>query len=244
MSQRITRAIVVGASSGIGAQLTLKLAAQGATVAALARRADALDALAQQGGGRVAPYPHDVTDFDAAPALFDRVVADLGGLDLLLYVAGVMPDVAESEYSFPKDRQMIEVNLLGAVAWINLAGAHFEAQRSGVICGVSSVAGDRGRRGNPVYTASKAGLTAYLEAMRNRLSRYGVSVVTVKPGPVETPMTEGLSLPFMIPADRAADEILAHIQRGSVSGYVPWIWRPIMMIIRNIPSFLFRRTNI
>ncbi|MCB9797580.1 MAG: SDR family NAD(P)-dependent oxidoreductase [Alphaproteobacteria bacterium] len=241
------RAMVIGASSGIGAELVRRLAAEGVKVAALARRQDRLDTLAaslSSARGEVRPFAVDVTDLDAAAARFDEVVAALGGLDLVIYAAGVMPEIVESEYNLAKDRQILEVNLLGAVAWLNLAGALFEAQRRGTLVGISSVAGDRGRRGNPVYTASKAGLSAYLEALRNRLSRYGVSVVTIKPGPVRTEMTEGMQLPMIIEAGEAAEAILKHAARGSAQAYVPWQWGPIMAIIRAIPSFIFSRTNI
>ncbi len=236
-------AIVVGASSGIGATLAQKLARQGTKVAALARRRDELDELASS-SENISAYVHDVTDYDAAPLLFDRIHEELGAIDLIVYSAGVMPEIEEHEYNFEKDRAQLEVNLVGAVAWLNLAAAHMEAKRSGTIVGIASVAGDRGRRGSPVYTASKGGLITYLEALRNRIHRYGVHVVTVKPGPVETPMTEGMKMPFMISADQAAEGVLELARRGTGSGYVPLIWWPIMTIIRCVPSFIFRKTNI
>jgi NAD(P)-dependent dehydrogenase (short-subunit alcohol dehydrogenase family) len=155
-----------------------------------------------------------------------------------------MPRVEEGEYDFAKDREMIEVNLLAGMCWLNLAAALMEVRRAGTICGISSVAGERGRRGNPAYHTSKAGMTTYLEALRNRLSRYGVSVVTVKPGPVDTPMTKGLKLPLMITVDQAADGALSMMRAGTGEGYVPAVWGPIMWVIRNVPSALFRRTNI
>ncbi len=244
MSERFATAIVIGASSGIGEAMVRKLAAGGTRVAAVARRQTELDRVATGSEGRVLPFVHDVRDFDAAPALFDRMVAELGGCDLFIYNAGVMPRVEESEYNFPKDREMIEVNLLGAVCWLDLAAAHMEAQRKGTLCGISSVAGDRGRRGNPAYHTSKAGLTTFLEALRNRLSRYGVRVVTVKPGPVDTPMTHGLKLPLLITADSCADGALSLMRAGTAEGYVPAVWGPIMLVIRSVPSLLFRRTNI
>lgn len=246
MSRRFSTALLIGASSGIGAEILKLLAKDGVRTAAVARRQSELEGLAAVlGRDKVLPYAHDVRQFDSAPALFDQILADLGSIDLFIYNAGVMPRVEESEYNFEKDRAMIEVNFLGAVAWIDLVGAYMESRRQGTIVGISSVAGDRGRRGSPVYTASKAGLTAYLEAMRNRLTRYGVDVVTVKPGPVQTPMTEGLKLPLMIPAAEAAAGTLALAQKGGpTEGYVPSIWGPIMLIIRNIPSAIFRRTNI
>lgn len=237
-------AIVVGASSGIGEEMVRQLAAAGVRVAAVARRMDLLEKLAATAPEKILPYTHDVRRFDDAPALFDRIVADLGHVDLLIYNAGVMPKVEESEYNFQKDREMIEVNLLGAMAWMNPCAAYMEARRSGTMLGISSVAGDRGRRGNPGYHTSKAALTTYLEALRNRLSRYGVTVVTVKPGPVRTPMTEGMKLPLMIDAPEAARGALTHAQKGSVNAYVPPVWGPIMAIICAVPSVIFRRTNI
>jgi len=150
------RAIVIGASSGIGAALVGALAQQGYLVAALARREEQLTAVTQP--ANALPFTHDVTDFDAIPALFDKIVQDLGGLDLIVYVAGVQPAVALDEYNSQKDKTMVDTNLMGAIAWLNLAALRFERARKGHIVGVSSVAGDRGRVGSPVYKASKAGI--------------------------------------------------------------------------------------
>jgi len=236
-------AIVVGASSGIGAVLAQKLASGGAKVAAIARREKPLADL-EASSENIRAYAHDVVQYDTAPELFDEIHRAFGDIDLIIYCAGIMPNIEEHEYNFEKDRAQLEVNLVGAVSWLNLAAAHMEARRSGTIVGISSVAGDRGRRGSPVYTASKAGLTTYLESLRNRLHRYGVEVVTVKPGPVETPMTEGLKMPFMISAEEAADGILKLAAKGTGSGYVPKIWWPIMTVIRLVPSFIFRKTNV
>jgi short-subunit dehydrogenase len=239
-------AVVIGASVGIGAEMVRQLAASGTMVAAVSRRLPELEALQAACGGaeRVRVYGHDVKAFDEAPGLFDRIAADLGSVDCLVYNAGVMPRVEESEYNFAKDREMIEVNLLGAMAWLNPAAAYMEARGAGTLVGVSSVAGDRGRRGNPAYHTSKAALTAYLEALRNRLDRYGVHVVTVKPGPVATAMTEGLKLPLMITAEEAARGALALAEGGTGVGYGPRTWAPIMLTIQHVPSVIFRRTNI
>ncbi|MGC8668809.1 MAG: SDR family NAD(P)-dependent oxidoreductase [Chthonomonadales bacterium] len=242
-------AIVIGASSGIGAELARMLGRSGCRVALVSRRADLLDRLAQEINAHApspvaAAYPHDVTRYEEVPALFQQICRDLGGLDLVIYAAGVMPTIGEDEFNFAKDRAIVEVNLLGAIAWLNEAAVRFLRAGEGVIVGISSVAGDRGRRGNPVYCASKAALATYLEALRNRLSRHGVAVVTIKPGPVDTPMTAGQKLPLMIPPERAAAAILAAAARRRHTAYVPGIWRPIMFIIRNIPSFLFRKLNL
>jgi NAD(P)-dependent dehydrogenase (short-subunit alcohol dehydrogenase family) len=184
-------------------------------------------------------YAHDVTCYEAIPALFQQICRDLGGLDLFIYSAGFLPRVAEDEYNFEKDRIALEVNLLGAVAWLNQAADRFGRGDAGTIVGISSVAGDRGRRGNPVYNASKAGLDTYLEALRMRLGPKGVTVLTAKPGSVSTPMTEGLGkLPLMIHPQEAASRILEAAREKRSVAYIPSKWRPIMFIIRNLPARL------
>jgi NAD(P)-dependent dehydrogenase (short-subunit alcohol dehydrogenase family) len=247
------RALIVGASSGMGAELARQLAAQGCRVGLVARRQTELTALADTIQARSQPgsyqrawtYAHDVTCYEEAPALFQEICRDLGGLDLFIYAAGVMPRVTPEEYSFDKDRAMIEVNVLGAIAWCNEAARRFEAAGAGTLVGISSVAGDRGRRGQPVYCASKAALDTYLEGLRNRVGRAGVRVVTIKPGPVDTPMTKGLDkLPMLISPDEAAREILRAAEYGTRVAYVPGKWRPIMAILRAIPSPVFQKLNV
>jgi short-subunit dehydrogenase len=241
------RALIVGASSGIGEAMARQLAAQGATVALVARRETELDRVAgeiRKAGGRAEIFAHDVVNFDPTPALFDRIVEGLGGLDLIVYASGVLHDIAENEWNFAKDRETIEVNVIGAMAWLNPAGARFQAQRSGTILGISSIAGERGRRGSSAYGTSKAALTTYLESLRNRLGRYGVRVVTIKPGFIDTPMTHGRKgLFWLISADEAAKRSLAIAARGGQSGFVPARWGLVALILKLIPSFVFRRLN-
>lgn len=250
---RFPRALVIGASSGIGAELVRQLAREGAHVAALARRKPELDALAHAlaadvGGapGKVLTRAHDVTDVADVPAAFEEVVRALGGLDLVVFAAGVMPVVGPEEYDTDKDLGMVDANLGGCIAWGNAAARYFHTQRAGTLVGIGSIAGDRGRKGNPVYGASKAGMDHYLEALRNRLAERGVRVLTVKPGMVETPMTAHLEkLVMPVGAERAAREILA-AARGRLWNirYVPLRWWAVSVAIRAIPSFLFRRTNV
>lgn len=167
-------------------------------------------------------------------------------MDLLVFAAGIMPAVGPNEYDAPKDREILEVNLLGAVSWLDEAALRMEAARRGTIVGVSSVAGDRGRRGMPAYGTSKAALNCFLESLRNRLSQHGVNVVTVRPGYVATPMTAGLQLPAKatISADRCAELILSAARRGPCDVYAPWPWAWVMRIIRWMPSFVFRKLSV
>lgn len=245
MAHRFQRALIVGASSGMGKEIARQLAASGAQVALVARRAEELQALASELGERARAYPLDATCYEQIPQSFQDICRDLGGLDVIVYAAGVMPRIAETEYNFDKDRAMVEVNVLGAIAWINEAAQRFAAAGSGTIVGIGSVAGDRGRRGQPVYCTSKAALETYLEAIRNRVGAKGVTVVTIKPGPVFTPMTEGLEkMPMAIHADVAARQILQAAAAGKRVAYVPGKWRLVMGILKAIPSPLFQKLPI
>jgi short-subunit dehydrogenase len=241
----MNKVIIIGASSGIGEALAVQLANQGATVAIVARRESELQRVAAK-SSNIKAYTHDVLKTDEVPALFARIVQDLGGLDTLIYASGVMHPLQEGEYHFESDNATIQINLVGAMAWINPAVAKFEAARSGNIVGISSVAGIRGRRGNPAYCTSKAALTTYLESLRNRCSRYGVNVVTIKPGFVDTPMTQGMKgLFWLISAEEAARQTIALInKKNSADAFIPGRWRAVDLVIRSIPSFIFRKLNI
>lgn len=252
MSLRFRHAIVVGASSGLGAEIARQLAADGAAVALLARREDELRQVADgitKAGGRAIVRAHDVRHTENLPTLLDGIVRELGGLDCLVYAAGIMHLPREGEYDAARDRAELEVNLLGAMAWMTPVAAVFEAQRSGTIIGISSVAGERGRRSFPAYSTSKAGLTAWMEALRNRIARHGVNIVTAKPGFIDTAMLDNLERKpkglLLTPVPRAARIILDAARRGgSPTVFVPELLWPIVMVLRHMPSFVFRRLNI
>ena len=245
------RGIIVGASDGLGAALARRLAWEGFSLALLARRKEKLEALcaelnASMGAVSAYAYVHDVSHQDEVPQLLRRIVADLGGLDLVIFCAGInRPPGGIDKYNFENDREMIETNLIGAVAWLTPVAEMFHAARAGQIVGISSVAGDRGRVGNPGYNTSKAGLATYLEALRNRLTRDGVNVLTVKPGFVQTDMLKAAqgSTPFVIPPEKAADDIWKAIRKCKQQIYTPARWRWIMLAIQHTPSFIFRKLS-
>ncbi|HRJ26584.1 MAG TPA: SDR family NAD(P)-dependent oxidoreductase [Fimbriimonadaceae bacterium] len=233
------RVIIVGGSSGLGAELARQLAARGDEVAILARRADALEAVARFQPDRIRTYPHDVTHTDEAAALFEDICRDLGGLDLLIYAAGIMPQIEPNEFDTEKDQAIFRVNVEGAIAWCNLAATRFQAVGAGTLVGIGSVAGDRGRPGHPAYHASKAALATYLESLRNRLWRSGVRVITIKPGPLDTPMTQHLSMAKM-PVAVAAKKIIRGLNRDGEQ-YLQLSHRLIFAVLRLLPSAIFRR---
>ena len=243
------RGLIIGASSGIGAALARRLVSAGYTLALVSQRKQELTELCDQinaaaGKMLVVPYIHDVTQYDEVPELLRRIVADLGGLDYAAYVAGVNFPPGVDKYNFEGDRKMIDVNLTGAIAWLNPIAEMFQSAGRGQIVGISSVAGDRGRVGNPGYNASKAGLSTYLEALRNRLTRRGVNVLTVKPGFVKTEMLKAAQKPmFPITPEKAAEDIYRAMRARKQQIYTPWFWTWIMLVVRNIPSVLFRRMS-
>ena len=245
------RGILIGASDGIGAALAQRLAREGYSLALLARRKDKLEALCNEinqisGEPRARAYVHDVAEHEKVPELLRRIVADLGGLDLVVFIAGVnYPPGGIDKYNFAGDRSMIEINLIGAMAWLSRVAEMFQSAKTGQIVGIGSVAGDRGRVGNPGYNTSKAGLATYLEALRNRLTRHGVNVLTVKPGFVQTEMLKAAQgpTPFMIPVEKAVEDIWNAMRKRRQVIYTPSLWRWIMLAIRHTPSFIFRRLS-
>lgn len=246
--------IVVGASSGIGKAIAENLLSKGNQVALLARREKVLKSFADRfntvDSKLALTIKYDSNQFDKSGSVFQKILKEFGNeLDGIIYSSGIMPSVEPDEFNTEKDLNMLNTNLLGAVAFINPAATYFQSKGSGFIAGISSVAGDRGRRGNPVYNASKGALNIYLEALRNRLSVKGVQVVTIKPGFVATDMLKDAKVPdkgFMKPIspEKAAEIILNNIAQGKEEFYVPARWRLVMFIIRNIPSFIFRKLNI
>ena len=244
------RGIIVGASDGIGAALARKLAKEGYTIALVARRKDKLNTLcaeinSAEKEARAFPYVHDVANYAEVPDLLRKIIADLGGLDLLVFMAGINFPPGLTSYNFEGDRKMVEVNLIGAMAWLSPVAEMFQNAKAGQIVGISSVAGDRGRVGNPGYNTSKAGLTTYLEALRNRLTRYGVSVLTIKPGFVKTEMLKAVQggTPFASTPEQVAEDIYKAMRRRKQVIYTAPIWRWIMLIIQHVPSVIFRRMS-
>lgn len=244
------KTIVLGASSGIGAEIAKLLLLKGHRVVLIARRAEEMKARIQECGvlpptAKAHVLTHDVSITSSAESYFQEAIQWLEGLDEIYFASGIMYKVGIDEFNTEQDVSILQVNLLGAVAWLNLAAKHFSQKGSGKIIGISSIAGDRGRVGNPVYNTSKAALNTYLEALRNRLSRKGIQVLTVKPGFIDTAMTKGMKgLFWVISPSQAASTILKATESGQEEIYVPARWWLVGFIIRNIPSFLFKKLNI
>ena len=164
----------------------------------------------------------------------------------VILVAGFNPEQKEAELNWEISLRSINVNYVGPISILNIAANEMEKNQKGFIVGISSAAGDRGRQKNYIYGSSKAGLSAYLSGLRNRLFKKGIHVLTVKPGFVETKMTKGLNLPKKLTAQPSeiADDIFAAQKNKKDILYTSWIWRYIMIIIKSIPEFIFKKTDI
>ena len=244
------RAIVVGASSGIGAACAVELAKRGYQIALVARRQEELETVAEKcdkvaGKSVTRVYLHDVMNITEVPELFDRIGEEMGGIGLVIYASGTMGKRDVEGYDTLNDAQIVAVNLMGAIAWLNEAADLFTRLKSGTIIGVSSIAGERGRRKNGVYGATKAGFSQYLESLRNRLSQYGVRVVTIKPGYVDTEMVKSIKDPlWLISAEEAGRRIVESASRGPETLFVPRRWGLVAWVMRNMPSEFFRHLSI
>ncbi|MSR74842.1 MAG: SDR family NAD(P)-dependent oxidoreductase [Planctomycetes bacterium] len=233
--------VIVGASSGIGAALACIYNNHGARVVALARRQMELAKLPTG----IATIEHDVRDSAAVAALVERIEREHGPIDTLVYAAGAMPRITPDTWDTERDKEVIDTNVTGLMAWMNAVAPRLQQRGSGHLAAISSIAGDRGRRGFPAYCTSKAATNTYMESLRNRLARHGVKVTTIKPGFVDTAMTKGLEKLFwMASAETAAAQIRKAIDSGKHTRYVLRRWALVGLVIRCIPSFVFRRMDI
>ncbi len=244
----VRRVLIVGATSAIATEVARAYAERGASLLLAGRNSERLAAVAQdlrvRGAAAVETTVLDVLAWDRHADFVERAFAS-GSVDVALLAHGVLPDQQTCQ-EFPGDAvRAIEVNFTAPVALLTLLANRFEAQGHGTIAAISSVAGDRGRQSNYVYGASKAGLSALLEGLRNRLHSSGVSVITLKPGPVDTPMTAGMPRgPLFITARRAGRAIFRAIEARKDVAYIPWFWRPIMALINSLPESAFKRLRL
>jgi short-subunit dehydrogenase len=237
-------AFLTGASSGIGAALAQRLAADGVEVAIAARRADALETLADEiraKGGQARVYPLDVSDAEATMDTLRRADDELGGIDLVVANAGVGKEKWAGKATWDDCHAILDVNVRGAVATLSALAPRMAKRRRGHLVGVSSLAGYRGLPRNGLYSASKAFLTTYLEGLRVDLRSVGVAVTDVQPGFVRTPMTDknDFPMPFMVEAADAADIIARGIERKDAVVAFPWQLANVMRAATLIPAGLW-----
>jgi decaprenylphospho-beta-D-erythro-pentofuranosid-2-ulose 2-reductase len=243
--------LVIGASSGIGREVAYALSDQARSTILASRDEKELQTVAGDLSIRYAAQCHTLAlDLTLPETHADRLseclrLAGHAGLAGVILCSGFSGDQKRAEVSWAETRHILEANFLGCVSLLNQLAEYFEARRSGFICVVTSVAGDRGRQSNYIYGAAKAGMAAYLQGVRNRLHESGISVITIKPGYVDTPMTFGKPGTFLVakPAS-VARSILTAIQGRKHVTYTPWFWWWIMLAIRSIPEPAFKRLRL
>lgn len=242
--------VIFGATSAIAQAAARLLVARGCSVFAIGRNAAKLDAVIddlqvrREPGQVVAGVPADLDIIDGHCGLFDAAVQALGSIDTVLIAHGSLPNQSVCETSMESLLGAIHTNATSAVALAALAVQYI--QPGGTIAAIASVAGDRGRQSNYVYGAAKGMLALFLQGLRNQLAKRDIHVLTIKPGLVDTPMTaafEPKGLLWTSP-ERVAAGIVSAIDRRRDVAYLPWFWRPIMLVIRHIPEQVFKRLSL
>lgn len=239
--------VIVGATSAIAEATARIYAQQGAKLTLLARNLEKAEAIAAdlkvRGASETAVMAFDATDTSNYVELADQLFQDK--VDVVLIAHGSLPDQEKAQLNPAYAKQELRVNGLATVALMEQIASHLEQQQSGTMAVISSVAGDRGRQSNYLYGAAKALVTTYASGLRNRLTKSGAHVVTVKPGFVDTPMTSEFPKgPLWAKPEKVASDIVNAIEKGRNEIYTPWFWWGIMMIIRNIPEFLFKKLSL
>ena len=239
------KVLIVGASSAIAEAVARLFAAQGDMLYLVGRRAEALEAIAAdlrvRGAARAQTEVMDANTIERHAALLDNADAALGGLDTVLIAHGTLSDQAVCQKSVALTFQELHTNALSVIALLTLVATRFEAQRSGMIAVISSVADDRGRQSNYVYGTAKAAVSTFLSGLRQRLHKSSVHVVTIKPGFVDTPMTRGFPKGLLwAQPERVARAIVTAMEKGKDVVYTPGFWRVIIWIIESLPEKIFK----
>ena len=241
MSNPVKKAVVVGATSGIGRAVALALSARGYVVGVTGRRSHLLDGLLAELPEAADSARMDVTDPDEARNRFDALAGRLGGVDVVVLSAGT--GHTDEAASWDHARETVETNAVGFAALADAAYRHFEARGRGHLVGVTSVAAVRESGAAPAYHASKAFAARYLAGLRHRAAKSGLAltVTDVRPGFVDTAMAKGDGLFWVASPERAASQIVSAIEGSRRVVYVTRRWRVLATLLAVLPGWLYRR---
>ncbi len=241
--------LILGANSAIAGESARYFAEQGISLILVARNLEKLEVLGRDLLARGAPAVGTVV---ADLALLSNQAEVLREIELTgiaydsVYLAyGSLTDQQRAQSDFAYLASEFQVNFLSVVAWLEYFAAEFEKRKSGSIAVITSVAGDRGRQSNYVYGTAKGALGLYLQGLRNRLALKGVSVTEIKPGFVDTPMTQSFTKGPLWASAKCVGRAAAQAQqRGKDIVYLPWFWWVIMQIICSIPEKIFKKLKL
>jgi short-subunit dehydrogenase len=240
--------IILGATSSMARATARRLAKDGAVLLLCGRDMDDLSATAHdclaRGALKAEALRFDARDNATFAPIITRAASEEGALNCAVFV-GSMPEQSAIDADPTLTDGVVQDSHIGPATFLSLLAPHLEERGQGTVVGVTSVAGDRGRIGNYVYGSAKAGFATYLSGLRNRLTRAGGHVVTVKPGFVDTAMTWGIEGMFLVASpDAVAKDILKAVHKKKNVIYTPFFWRYIMLIIRLIPELIFKKLSI
>lgn len=236
--QNQKKAIIIGCSSGIGRALAKRLSAEGYVVGLAGRSLEKLQELQAKLPGSSQIRQLDIRDTREAIHGLRNLIMSLHGVDLLVINAGVL--FHNDELVWQHEEETIKVNVLGFAAMANVAVACFLNQNSGCLVGISSVACHRGSGRSPAYNASKAFMSNYMEGLRQKLSNTSIKVIDIRPGFVDTAMTQGRRGIFgVVSPEKAAEDILKAIQKGKKIAYVPFWWGILIWFFRRLPEVIY-----
>lgn len=241
------RVLILGANSDVAESVSASLAQKGHELILAGRSEEKLNALESDLKIRfeatVSTALFDAENIDTHKDFYNSLS---NKPDWVISAFGILIEQDEAEKNAELTTQSYLVNMLGAISILDIIANDFMERKTGVIVGISSVAGDRGRGSNYTYGSAKAGFSAYLSGLRNRLYKDGVHVVTVKPGFIETKMTAHLELPKLLTAspEEVARKVVKAIKKRKNVIYVKWFWKYIMMIIKMIPEPVFKKLKL
>ncbi len=239
--------LILGAASDMSIAIAEKFSSKGYDIQLAARNVNRLlplqSDLAIKYSVRVSVHEFDALAFDTHKRFFDSLEPKP---DVTICVFGYLGENEKAATDWQQAGKIINTNYTGAVSILNVAAEYYASKRQGAIAGISSVAGERGRQSNYLYGSAKAGFTAYLSGLRNNLYHKGVHVTTVQPGFVYTKMTEDLKLPPLLTAkpEDVGEAVYKAVVRKKNTVYVKWFWKPIMMVIKTIPEFIFKKLKL
>ena len=249
MKGKSQNVVVFGATSGIAQAICRLLSERRCRFFLVARDAAKLASVAadlEVRGAVVAGVRQaDLADTGAHAELVAAAWQQLGSVDAAIIAHGILGDQKEAERSWDEAAAILNINFISVASLVTHLANAFEKQGSGRIVAIGSVAGDRGRKTNYVYGSAKAAVATFLQGVRHRLAPKGIGVLLVKPGFVDTPMTAHLPRsPLFASADKVARGIVSAMDGGRSTVYVPFFWRPIMLIVRLLPERIFNRLNL
>jgi short-subunit dehydrogenase len=235
------RAIVIGASSGIGREIAIVLSQNGFAIGLIARRVDLLEELRNSLPSRTYSRQADISDHAQAMAILENLIEEMGGVDLIVVSSGtgfINPDL-----DWAKEKATLDVNVTGFAATANVAFRHFVKAGQGHLVGISSIAALRGSGGAPAYSASKAFMSNYLEGLRISARKAGLPIVVtdIQPGFVDTAMAQGQGLFWVASPQKAARQIYEAIQRKAGHAYVTRRWSVVGWLLKVLPESIYSR---